>query len=76
MTFVIEYDRAKGTVERIEPFKNRREAAFLRLELSIRASVSGLDREIVTLDAASEAALRKTHRRYFVGVKDLANNAA
>jgi hypothetical protein len=76
MTFVIEYDRAKGKVEYIEPFEDRVAADIQRLKLSVDAALRGLLREIVTLDAASEEALRKTHRRYFDDVEDLTKTAA
>ncbi len=72
MTFVIEYDRATGTIELLRSFDDRRQADDLRLKLGIRASADGLDREIVALDAESEAALRVTHRRYFENRKVLA----
>ena len=45
----------------------------MRLDLEIELLRRGQVREVVLLEAASEEALRKTHRRYF---EDLATLAA
>ena len=74
MIFLIEYDRAAGRLVSIVPFtdeqKHSAETARLELELGLRRS--GVDREVVLLDAASEDALRRTHRRYFEDLRQLA----
>jgi len=41
------------------------------LELELHRQ--GVEREIVLLEAQSEDALRRTHRRYFESLEDLAN---
>jgi len=67
MIFLIEYDRRLGKVVTFREFdeSSRVEAAKARLELELRRNSEALDREIVLLEAASEAALHRTHRRYF-----------
>jgi hypothetical protein len=40
-------------------------AEDLRLDLELDLNRRGIDHEVVLLEAASEAALRRTHRRYF-----------
>jgi hypothetical protein len=73
--FLIEYDRAAGKIISIQSFasEERQEAAKVRLDLEIELLRRGQVREVVLLEAASEEALRKTHRRYF---EDLATLAA
>lgn len=41
-----------------------------RLELELQLNQSGIDHEVVLLDAASEEDLRRTHERYFQAVED------
>jgi hypothetical protein len=73
MIFLIEYDRAQG---RIVSFRNfdesqRREAEDSRLGIELDRNRKGIDHEVVLLDAASEAALRRTHRRYFEDLREI-----
>ena len=74
MLFLIRYNRLAGKIETMEEFDDRRrddaEEARLRLELELNSR--GLQREVVLLEAADEAALRRTHRRYFEGIRTLA----
>ena len=67
MLFLIEYDRAEGQLVALTTFDDSRqriaEQAHLDLELDLHRR--GVDREIVLLKAATEAAVRETHRRYF-----------
>ena len=67
MIFLIEYDRSRGRLITFKRFENddraKAEAARLRIELTRVADES--NREVVLLDAATEEALRITHRRYF-----------
>jgi hypothetical protein len=82
MIFLIAYDRPKGSIERLERFDDseRREAEALRLRIEIDLRNRNVEREVVLLDATSEQALRKTHRRYFEDVsqisKSIGKNAA
>lgn len=67
MIFLIEYDRPEGKIVRFETFedteRSRAEASRLERELSLHRQ--GINREVVLLQATSEPALRRTHRRYF-----------
>ena len=73
MLFLVNYDRKFGKIVSLKTFDNarRQEAEDARLELELHVGVSAPDREIVLLDAASEFALRKTHRRYFDDIETL-----
>lgn len=64
MIFLIDYDRASGTIRQFERFADtdRQKAEQLRLELELK---SRADAEIVILEADDEATIRKTHARYF-----------
>ncbi len=74
MIFLIEYDRPRGELVDIQAFddldRDAAENARLRRELMLHQK--GVRREVVLLQAASENALRGTHRRYFVDIATLA----
>ena len=76
MIFLIEYDRPRRCViTRIEfDDAELQKAENARLELELAVNRQGLDREVVLLQAASEAALRQTHRRYFEDMEQLIRN--
>ena len=67
MIFLIEYDRPKGRIITFERFADseRRRAEDARLKIELDLNRRGVDHEVVLLEAISEAALRRTHRRYF-----------
>lgn len=71
MIFLIEYDRDNGRIitKPIFADADRRTAEHARLALELQAN--GERREIVLLEATDEAALRRTHRRYFVDLGEL-----
>lgn len=73
MIFLIEYDRDEGRIVTIESFsdsdRERAEESRLNLELSLNSK--GVENEVVVLDAASEKAVRRTHRRYFETLAEL-----
>ena len=73
MLFLIEYDRNKGDVVTIREFGDteRQTADSSRLELELTLNRQGKNHEVVLLEAASEEALRKTHRRYFEDLSEL-----
>lgn len=73
MIFLIEYDRDKGRIVTIRSFENseREKAEQFRLELELRLNATGVENEVVLLEAATEDALRKTHRRYFEDLSEL-----
>ena len=67
MIFLIEYNRAEGRIVTFKPFDDadRVKAEKLRLDIELDLSRKSIDNEVVLLEAASEEALRRTHRRYF-----------
>jgi hypothetical protein len=73
MIFLIEYDRNRGRVVTFETFRNseRQEAEDARLEMELKLNRLGIEREVVLMDADSEEALRRTHRRYFEDLAEL-----
>lgn len=73
MLFLIEYDRNRGQIVKLQPFpeSERQDAENARLELELKLNRLGKDHEVVVLEAASEKALRRTHRRYFENLSEL-----
>lgn len=73
MLFLIEYDRNRGQLVSFRSFEDlEREAAEnVRLELELELNRRGVEREVVILEAATEGALRRTHRRYFENLEEL-----
>jgi hypothetical protein len=51
---------------------DRRTAEEARLDLELELNLKGIENEVVVLDAASEGAVRRTHRRYFEDLTELA----
>jgi hypothetical protein len=74
MIFLIEYDRSRGEIVTFNAFSDseRRVAEDARLEMEIGLNRDEVDREVVILEAESEEALRRTHRRYFESLSELA----
>lgn len=74
MIFLIEYDRARGEIVTLRTFtdSDRSAAEESRLEMEIGLNRDEVDREVVILEAESEEALRRTHRRYFENLTELA----
>jgi hypothetical protein len=71
MLFLIEYDRNQGKVVTIQEFDDSKKAQNARLEMELKLNRIGISHEVVVLDAATEAALRLTHRRYFENLSEL-----
>lgn len=73
MLFLVEYDRAQGRLVSITRFADSEAASAsrARLELELELNRASVDREVVLLEAATESDLRRTHRRYFVGITEL-----
>ena len=78
MIFLIEYDRGQGRIVTFETFDDsaRHEAEDSRLQLELELNRRGTEREVVLLEAATEEALRRTHRRYFEDLTELVNSPA
>lgn len=73
MIFLIEYKRSLGRIVTLEEFQDseRAEAEKIRLDIELSLSRKAVDHEVVLLQAANEAALRRTHRRYFENPQEL-----
>lgn len=73
MLFLIEYNRNQGEVVAIQEFgdSERQKAESARLELELELNRLGTEHEVVLLEAASEEAMRRTHRRYFENLAQL-----
>jgi hypothetical protein len=78
MIFLIVYNRSRGRIDTFRAFDaiKRQEAEDSRLELELELNRRGDEREVVLLEAASEEALRRTHRRYFEDLNELVNSPA
>ena len=76
MLFLIEYDRTRGRIVTFSAFDDseRQKAEDSRLEMELELNRLGTEREVVLLEAASEEALRRTHRRYFEDLAELVNS--
>lgn len=76
MHFLIQYDPTKGRVIALQTFSDeeRSRADDVRIELEVKLNREQIDHEIVLLEAASEQALRRTHRRYFERLADLVSS--
>lgn len=77
MLFLIEYDRKRGEVVTLKTFSDseRQITEDARLEMELMLDALGVEHEVVVLDAASEDALRLTHRRYFENLSELVESA-
>ena len=77
MIFLIEYNRREGRLVTFKRFQDseRLKAQNARLDLELDLNRKGIDHEVVLLEAASEAALRRTHRRYFEDASEIAKSA-
>jgi hypothetical protein len=78
MLFLIEYDRSRGSLDRITAYDDSEKqlAEDDRLALELKLHRQGIQKEVVLLEAASEEALRVTHRRYFETLAELARSSS
>lgn len=67
MIYLIEYNRIEGRLVTFKVFTESEQANAeeLRLEIELDLNRRRIDHEVVLLDAANEAALHRTHMRYF-----------
>ncbi len=74
MLFLIEYDRSNKRLITFKTFEDaqRRAAKDERLELELSLNQLGIQHEIVILEAPTEEHIRRTHRRYFETLAQLA----
>jgi ppGpp synthetase/RelA/SpoT-type nucleotidyltranferase len=75
MQFLIEYDRHRGQIVTFSVFEDseKKKAEDARLAMELELNRRGAKHEVVLLEAASEEALRRTHRRYFEDLVALAS---
>jgi len=78
MLFLIGYDRSHGQIVTLKTFADseRQKAEDSRLEMELELNRRGIEREVVLLEAETEEALRRTHRRYFEALAELVNAPA
>lgn len=78
MLFLIGYDRNRGQIVTFKTFDDseREDAEVSRLEMELDLNRHGIEREVVILEADTEEALRRTHRRYFENLTELVNSTA
>ncbi len=76
MIFLIQYSRPEGIIVTYREFddRDREKAANVRLEIELDLNRRGIDHEVVLLEAVSEEALRRTHRRYFEDASRIVNS--
>lgn len=74
MIFLIEYNRSRGKLIIFESFNDTdwQRAEETRFEKELLLNRAGIEHEVVLLEAVSEEALRRTHRRYFEDLNQLA----
>jgi hypothetical protein len=74
MIFLIHFDRRAAVLRDFRVYQDaeriRAQQERLALEIS-QLGATAREQEIVLLEAASEADIRKTHRRYFESLKEL-----
>ena len=73
MIYLIEYDRPSGWIVTFGAFgeTERLNAENARLGIELELNRRGVEHEVVLLEAASEAARRRTHRRYFEDLRQI-----
>ncbi len=78
MLFLIQYDRKSGSIVSLTSFDDgvREHAEDARLDLELRLNKTGIEHEVVLLEAPNEDALRRTHRRYFETLEQFRNTSS
>lgn len=73
MIFLVDYDRSGGVLLALRTYADDQASAAAsdRLELELDLARRNISREVVLLQAANEADLRRTHRRYFATIAEL-----
>ena len=74
MIFLISYDRKQGLLDEMIRFTDqvREQAQKPRLDKELANLHAGIEKEVVILEAAREGLIRKTHRRYFETLTEIA----
>jgi hypothetical protein len=78
MLFLIHYDRSQGKIVSLREFPDgdRNRASDERLVLELELGPTLTTQEVVIMEADSEEALRRTHRRFFEDVAALMQTPA
>lgn len=79
MIFLIEYNKPEGRMVLFQTYdaSERAKAHDDRLALELDLNRKGIrEHEVVLLEAHDEAALRKTHRRYFETISEIGKSMA
>ena len=73
MFYLIEYNRPEGRLVTFKAFteSERSKAEELRFAIELDLHRKKIDHEVVLLQAESEAAIRRTHGRYFYDLRQL-----
>jgi hypothetical protein len=73
MLLLIDYDRRAGKIVELRRYEDSQRAAAVaeRLNIELSHNASGVEREVVLLEATDEAAIRQTHGRYFADLAEL-----
>jgi hypothetical protein len=72
--YLVVFNRREGSIVRFSEFPQANDALTARFDAEAEF-VGDTDIEVVVLGAASEAALRRTHTRYFQGAREMAQTA-
>ena len=74
MIFLIEYNRKEGQMVIFKRFKDsdRTKAEAERLDLELKLNRTKVKHEVVILEALNLRLVKRTHRRYFESISDLA----
>lgn len=76
MLFLIEYNRIKGKIVRIEQFQDsdKLKAEKLKLDIELNLNKRSIVHEVVLLDAVDKDALLQTHQRYFRDINQISGS--
>jgi hypothetical protein len=77
MIFLIVYSRSEGRVIESQEFRDmdRRKAEDSRIQTELSLNRTGVEYEVVLLEAESKDALLRTHRRYFEDLSQILSSA-
>ena len=76
--YLIEYSPSSGDLifaSRLEGYK-RSDAERARIAKELELRRAGSDHELVLIEAPSDKALERSHRRYFADLKEIASSAS
>ena len=76
MMFLMEYNRRAGKLVSFRRFDDAAQARQVQFALELDLHHQGIEHEVVLLEAENEAAIRRTHRRYFEDLPTLINSIA